>query len=88
MGSTPALFTDSSPIYSMTSIPVKKQSARKSLCLFTNILYVNNKTATRQVGDAIQKRKSIKYATTPWELKKKLKGNSKINGQINMSLYN
>ena len=53
MGSTPELFTDSSPIYSMTSIPVKKQSARKSLCLFTNILYVNNKTATRQVGDAI-----------------------------------
>ena len=33
-------FTYNIPISPMTSIPIKKPSARKSLCLFTNILYV------------------------------------------------
>ena len=32
--------TDNSPNLPMTSTPVKKPSARKSMCLFTNILYV------------------------------------------------
>ena len=40
MVSTPEGFTDKSPISTMTSTPVKKPSARKSLCLFTNILDV------------------------------------------------
>ena len=37
MVSTPEGFTDDSPIYPMTSKPVKKLRVRKSLCLFTNI---------------------------------------------------
>ena len=40
MVSTTEVFTNNSPISPMTSTPVKKQSARKSLCLFTNILEV------------------------------------------------
>ena len=36
-------FTNGIPIFPMTSTPVKKQSARKSLCLFTNILDVKKK---------------------------------------------
>ena len=32
----------------MTSTPAKKPSARKSLCLFTNILDVKPKTAKRR----------------------------------------
>ena len=42
-------FTDNSPRYPMTPTPVKKPSARKSLCLFTNILYVKNKTPIHRV---------------------------------------
>ena len=38
-------FTDNIPISPMTSIPVKKPSARKSLCIFTNNLDVK-KTLT------------------------------------------
>ena len=36
----------------MTKIPVNEPSTKKSLCLFTNILYAKNKTATRGVGAA------------------------------------
>ena len=56
MVSTPELFTYDSPISPMTSTPVNKTSARKSLCLFTNILQVKNKTAARRVGTAKSKR--------------------------------
>ena len=38
--STPEGFTDNSPNVNLTSSPIKKPSARKSLCLFTNILDV------------------------------------------------
>ena len=38
--SAPEVVTDDSPNVPMTSTPVNKQSARKSLCLFTNILNV------------------------------------------------
>ena len=41
--STPEGVTDNSPNVHMTSTRVKKPSARKSLCLFTNILDVNLK---------------------------------------------
>ena len=71
MVSTPEGFNDNSPISPMTSTPVKKPSARKSLCLFTNILDVKNKTATRRVGAAKYKRKAIKYGNAPWALKQK-----------------
>ena len=72
----------------MSPTTVKKQSARKSLCIFTNILNVKNKTATRRVGAYKSKRKAIKYGTTPWALKPKRKINSIINDQIRKSLYN
>ena len=71
MVSTPEGFTNNSPISPMISTPVKKPSARKSLCLFTNILYVKKKTAIRRVGAAKSKRESIKAGTTLWEKKKK-----------------
>ena len=45
--STPEGVTDNSPNVHMTSKPVKKSSARKSLCLFTNILDVKPTTAKR-----------------------------------------
>ena len=44
--STPEGFTKNSPIYLMTSSPVKKPSARKSLCMFTNVLDVDKKILT------------------------------------------
>ena len=43
--STPEGVIDNSPNVHITSSPVKKQSARKSLCLFTNILDVKPTTA-------------------------------------------
>ena len=38
--STPERFTDNSPISPMTSSLFKKPLAQKSLCMFTNVLYV------------------------------------------------
>ena len=43
MVSTPELFINDSPISPRTLTPIKKPSARKSLCMFTNILDVNKK---------------------------------------------
>ena len=40
MVSTTERFTDNSPIYPRTPSPVKKPIARKSLCMFTNVLEV------------------------------------------------
>ena len=45
MVSTPEGFTNNSPRSPRTPTPVKKPSARKSLCLFTNILYARKRTA-------------------------------------------
>ena len=45
---TPEGVTDNSPNVHMTSKPVKTPSARKSLCLFTNILDVKPTTAKRR----------------------------------------
>ena len=47
MVSNPDGFTDNSPNVPMTSTPVNKPSASKSLCLFTNIFGVKKKTAKR-----------------------------------------
>ena len=44
----------------MNTTQVKKPSARKSLCLFTNILDVKKKNAICPVGSAKSKRKEIK----------------------------
>ena len=41
----PEVFTDNGPISPMNPTPVKKPRALKSLCMFTNILDVNKKTA-------------------------------------------
>ena len=46
--STPEGVTDNIHNMPMPSTPVKKPSARKSLCLFTNILDVKPTTAKRQ----------------------------------------
>ena len=88
MVSTPEVFTDNSPISPMTSTPVKKPSAQKSLCMFTNILEVKKKTAYRRVGAAKYKRKEIKIGNKPWELKQNKKGNSEIDEQIKKYFLN
>ena len=56
--------TDSSPNVHITSIPVKKPSARKSLCLFTNILNVTPKTEERRIVDSKSKRRSIIFGNS------------------------
>ena len=52
MVSNPEEVTDYSPNVTMKPTQAKKQSARKPLCLFTNILNVKRKTAKRRVGAA------------------------------------
>ena len=79
MVSNPEGFTNNSTRYTMTPTPVKKPSARKSLCIFTKILDVKKKTDIRRLGAAKLKLKAIKAGTTPWALKLKLKG--KLNNQ-------
>ena len=54
----------------MTSTPVKKPSARKSLCLFTNILGVKPKTSKRRYVDAKSRRKAMKVGNSFWTKKK------------------
>ena len=58
--STPEGFTYNSPNVHMPSTPVKKPSARKSLCLFTNILYVQPKTAKHRFVAAKYRPKAMK----------------------------
>ena len=87
MVSTTKIFTNESPISPITSTPIKTPRAQTSLCLFTNILDVK-KTAYHQVRSAKSKGKAIKFRNTPWALKQKRKGNSKIDEQIKKSLYN
>ena len=88
MVSNPEVFNNNSPRSPITPTITKKPSARKPLCLFTNISDVKKKTAIRQVGAAESKRKEIKSVTTLWELRPKQKVNSKISNQIIKSLYN
>ena len=74
---TPDGVTDDSPNFTMTSTPVKKPSTRKSLCLFTNIFDVRNKTAKRRIGSAKLKHRFMKVGTILWTKKTKQKGHSK-----------
>ena len=83
---TPEGVTDNSPNVNMTSTPVKRPNARKSLCLFTNILDVKPKTAKRRFVAAKSRLKSMEVCNSLWT-KKKRKGHSKINEQIKRSLY-
>ena len=52
MVSTPEGVTYNSPNVPMASTPVKKPSARKSLCLFTNIFDVKKKIEKLRIGAA------------------------------------
>ena len=58
--STPDGVIDNSLNFPMTSTPVRKPSAMKSLCLFTNILDVKPKTAKFHFVAAKSKRKAMK----------------------------
>ena len=58
--STPKGFTDNIPNVPMTSTPVKKPSARKSLCIFTKILDVKTKTEKRRIVAAKSRRIAMK----------------------------
>ena len=66
MVSTPEYVTYYSPNVPMKSTPVKKPSARKSLCLFTNILYVKKKKAKRRIGAAESKRRVMEVGNSLW----------------------
>ena len=79
--------TDNSPNAPMTSTPVKKPSASKSLCLFTNILNVKPKTAKRRIGAEKSKPIAIKFGNNLWTKKIKNKVYSKINEQIKHNMY-
>ena len=59
MVSTTERFTDNSKMSPGPSVTIINPSARKSLCLFTKVLYVKNKTAVFRVGAAESNRKSI-----------------------------
>ena len=72
--STPEGVTDNIPNVHMSSKPVKKPSARKSLCLFTNILDVQSKTAKRRFVTAKSRRKSMKLCNSLWTKNQKEKG--------------
>ena len=85
--STPEGFTDNSPHLHMPSTPVKKPSARKSLCLFTNILDVQPKTKKRRFVAAKSRRKKTKAGNSLWTKKTKRRGHSKINDQIKRNVY-
>ena len=88
MVSNHELFTNKSTRYPMTLTQLKKPGARKSLCPFTKIIYVKNRTTIRRVGAPRSKQKTIKAGTTLWSKKTKQKVNLKINDQIKKSLYN
>ena len=75
MVSTPEGFTNNSRISPMKSSPVKKRSAQKSLCMFTNVLEANKKIDYCRFGGSKSKRKAIKYGNTPCALKQRRNGN-------------
>ena len=62
--SIPEGVTDNSPNVHMASSPVKKPSARKSLCLFTNILDVKPITAKCRFVAAKSRRKAMKVCNS------------------------
>ena len=64
MVSTPEGVTYNSPNVSLASTPVKKPSDRKSLCLFTTIFDVKNKTTKSRIEAAESKRRAMKVGTS------------------------
>ena len=65
--------TDHSPNVHMTSTHDNKPSARKSLCIFTNILAVKPTMAKRRFVAAKSRRKSMKVCISLWTKKTKTK---------------
>ena len=70
---TPEEVINDSPHVPIPPTPVKKPSAKKSLCLFTNILKVKKKTAKLRVGAAKYKLRAMKVGNSLWK-KQKQKG--------------
>ena len=68
----------------MTSTPVKKPSAGKSLCLFTNIFNVKEKTSKYCIMAAKSKRRAMKVGNILWTNKTKRKVHSKIMSRLNV----
>ena len=60
---TPEGVTENSPNVPMESTPVKKPSARKTLCLLTNILDVKLKTAKHRILTARSKLRAMIVVT-------------------------
>ena len=86
MVSTPEWFAYYSPVYPMTSTPVKKPHAWKSLCLFTNILDVKKLISVElELLNISASQLSIEINHGNW---KKGKRGSKIDEWIKKSLYN
>ena len=71
---TPEEITDESQSVPMKSTPVKKPSASKSLCLFTNIFDVKKKTAKHRVVVAKSKRRTMKVGNSLWTKKRTKRG--------------
>ena len=71
---TTEVVTDNIPNVPTTSEPVKKPSARKSLCIFTNVLDVKQKTAKRLIVAAKSKRRAMKVGTSLCTKKNNEKG--------------
>ena len=82
--STPEGFKYNSPNVHMPSIPVKKPSSRKSLCLFTKILDVKPKTAKRRFVAATSRCKAMKVGNSLWTKKNKEKGIQKSTSRSNV----
>ena len=66
--------TYDSPNVTMKSTAVKKLSARKSLCFFTNTFDVKKKTGKRCIGAAKSKHRAMKVVNSLCTKKKNEKG--------------
>ena len=69
---TPEEVTDVSASFHITQTTVNKPISTKSLCLFTNIFDVKNKTDIRRVESEKLKRRAIKVVNSLWTNKTKL----------------
>ena len=88
MVSTPERFTYNSPMSSGPPNIVKNCSARKQLRLFTEVLYVKNKTAVRRLCAAKSECKEIRAGRMSWSSISKRKVHTKINEQVKKYFYN
>ena len=74
MVATPEGVIDKSPNVPLTSTKFKKLSARKSLCLFTNILNVRTKTGKLRIVAANPNVEPLKLVITCGQIKQNKKG--------------